>query len=231
MLRSDAGRPRITFYDDSDGPTGGERIELSARVLVNWVSKAANALQEEWDIAPGSRVRLALPPHWRSLYWALAVWSVGGCVVIDSGKGPAVDLLITDDAHFAETSGAPVVLVTLAALARTAAVAVPAGAMDEARELATYPDQFAAWEEPAADDAALSVDGAETAYEAVVPHRDWPAGTRLHTNTDDLAEFLRDTLAAWSLDGSVVLSRGSAEASTRDARRAAEGVTLERGAA
>ncbi len=85
MLGSDPGRPRVTFYEDTPGPTSGERIELSAKVLANWVSKAANALQEEWDLAPGSRVRLDLPPHWRSLYWALAVWSVGATVVLDDG--------------------------------------------------------------------------------------------------------------------------------------------------
>ena len=94
MLRSDPGRPRVTFYEDTPGPTRGERIELSAKVLANWVSKAANALQEEWDLAPGSRVRLALPPHWRSLYWALAVWSVGATVVLDDGDA---DLVVTDD--------------------------------------------------------------------------------------------------------------------------------------
>ena len=56
---------RITCYDDVPGPTAGERIELSGRVIGTWVSKAANALQEEWDLEPGSTVRLAMRPHWR----------------------------------------------------------------------------------------------------------------------------------------------------------------------
>ncbi|MDQ6715007.1 MAG: TIGR03089 family protein, partial [Actinomycetota bacterium] len=46
MLRRDATRPRLTFYDDADGPTRGERIELSAKVLANWVAKGANLLQD-----------------------------------------------------------------------------------------------------------------------------------------------------------------------------------------
>ena len=50
LQRADASRPRITCYDDTDGPSRGERIELSARVLSNWVAKAANALQEEFDV-------------------------------------------------------------------------------------------------------------------------------------------------------------------------------------
>ena len=47
MLAADPGRPRVTYYDDTPGPTQGERIELSAKVLANWVSKAAGALQDE----------------------------------------------------------------------------------------------------------------------------------------------------------------------------------------
>ena len=176
-------------------------------MLSNWVSKAANALQEEWDVAPGSVVRLALPPHWRALYWALAVWSVGGCVAADDAEA---DLLVSDDPALVSAADGPAVLVTLAGLARGSTVAVPAGVMDEARELATY------------------ADGATTAYGSVVPHRDWPAGTRLHTGTHQLADFLRDALAAWAVDGSVVLSRGPGDAAQRQARMAAEGVTLER---
>src|SRR5699024_10741182 len=76
----DSAAPRITCYDDVPGPTAGERIELSGRVLGTWVSKAGNALQEEWDIEPGSVVRLTMQPHWRLLYWAWATWTVGALV-------------------------------------------------------------------------------------------------------------------------------------------------------
>jgi uncharacterized protein (TIGR03089 family) len=228
MLRADPARPRVTFYEDTDGPTRGERIELSARVLANWVSKAANALQDELDVAPGSRVLLALPPHWRSLYWALAVWSVGGTVVADrspgaSGSAPA-DVVVTDDPGLASTAPRAV-LVTLAALARQAAA--PTGdAMDEARELSTHGDQFVAWEEPAGDDVALEVDGATTAYSAVVADLGWPAGPRVHLRATDLGTVLTQALAAWAGDGSVVLSRGDLGAPDLARREDVEGVTL-----
>src|SRR4051812_50149988 len=101
LLRADATRPRVTFYDDEPGPTRGERIELSARVLANWVAKAGNALQEEYDAAPGTVVRLDLPAlHWRTAYWALAVWSVGAAVSLVEGDA---DLTVTDDPQ----AGAP----------------------------------------------------------------------------------------------------------------------------
>jgi uncharacterized protein (TIGR03089 family) len=238
LLRSDAARPRVTFYEDTPGPTSGERVELSARVLANWVSKAANALQDEWDVAPGSLVRLDLPPHWRALYWALAVWSVGGCVVVagedagapgDRGQETAgdtdVDLLVTDDPARSAAAGVPAVLVTLAALARSAPDAVAAGVVDEARELATYADQFAAWEEPSPTDPALRVGGEAAAYDAVVPDPAWPAQTRLHLRTVSLAEALTSALAVWAVDGSLVLARGPVPADGEQARIDAEGVT------
>ncbi|MEO6412044.1 MAG: TIGR03089 family protein [Pedococcus sp.] len=224
MLRSDPARPRVTFYEDSPGPTQGERIELSAKVFTNWVNKAANALQDEWDMAPGSRVRLALPPHWRSLYWALAVWSVGATVVLDDARA---DLVVTDDAEVAAASSVPTVLVTLAALARGASAPVPPGAMDEARELATYADQFSPWEEATPSDLALRDAGREAAYEDVVPQRDWARGVRVHTSETLLGSFLATTLTAWAADGSVVLSRGPEGPSGRAARLTSEGVTLE----
>jgi uncharacterized protein (TIGR03089 family) len=222
MLRSDPGRPRITCYDDTPGPTSGERIELSAKVLANWANKAANALQEEWDLGPGSTVRLALPPHWRTLYWALATWSIGATVVLDDEP---TDLLVTDERSRLEDS-TPAVLVTLAGLARSAPDAVPPGAMDEARELSTYADQFAAWDEPAPNDPALRAGGEDTACGAVVPQRDWPRGVRLHTATSDTSALLADALGAWALDGSLVLSRGPAPDGRRAARLESEGVTV-----
>jgi uncharacterized protein (TIGR03089 family) len=229
ILRSDPAGPRVTFYEDTPGPSRGERIELSGKVLANWVSKAGNALADEYDLGPGSVVRLALPPHWRALYWALAVWSVGGTVDC-AGTLPA-DLLVCSDPHLAATlrpAPGEVVLVTLDALARAHPGPVPAGAMDEARELATYGDQFSAMAEPAPGDLALTTDAAQTAYSDVVPQRDWPAHSRVSL-AGDLAQVLESALAAWAVDGSVVLARSGlhAGADQRPERIASERVTLD----
>ncbi|XVX19313.1 TIGR03089 family protein [Actinomycetota bacterium] len=225
LLADDPAAPRITCYDDTPGPTQGERIELSAKVLANWVSKAANALQEEWDAEPGTVVALALPPHWRALYWALAAWSVGACVSLDD---PAdADVVITDDPDLFESDGIAGALVTLAGLARRSPVPVPSGAMDEAQELATYPDAFEAWAEPDGDDPALRADGADTAYAQVVPAPLEPAGIRVHTATADTRTFLAQCLSAYAAGGSVVLSRGPS--ADRSARLTAEGVGLDLG--
>ena len=230
ILRSDPARPRVTFYEDTPGPTRGERIELSGKVLANWVAKAGNALQDEYDLGPGSLVRLALPPHWRALYWALAVWSVGGTVDCTGGRSP--DLLICSDPAAIAATGEPgpgdVVLVTLASLARAHPGPVPAGAMDEARELATYGDRFTALAEPAPGDPALTVDGVTAAYPGVVPERDWPAGSRVNV-AGDLGQVLVSALAAWAVDGSVVLTRNGLRAgdTSQAERLATERVTLD----
>ncbi|QKE85528.1 TIGR03089 family protein [Arthrobacter sp. NEB 688] len=225
LVASDPGRPRITVYDDTDGPTRGERIELSARVLANWVAKAANLLQDELDAAPGTTVRLALPPHWRTLYWALAAWSVGACVLLPDAPGPA-DVVVTDEpAGVADLDDAEhVVVVTLAALARTAAVDVPSGAVDEAREIATHGDVFEPWEEPEPGAPGLRTATGETPLGDLVP-ADAATVQRAHTGTDDTGRFLALALELLAGDGSVVLTRGTPADDVLASRLAAEGVT------
>lgn len=235
LQRSDAARPRITCYDDTDGPTRGERIELSARVLSNWVAKAANALQEDYDVEPGSRVLLALPPHWRTAYWAFATWAAGGCVVLDASE-PA-EVCISDDRavidEFVERSGAgaAAVLVTLAALARTAEGSVSDGVMDEAAQLATYADQFEPWAEADEDDPALVVDGESVSFADLIHWAgtdavaDLDGEARAHVSTYDTAVFLKILLTTWAGDGSVVLSRGEPSAEVLAGRLATEAVT------
>jgi len=229
ILRSDPAQPRVTFYEDTPGPTQGERIELSGKVLANWISKAGNALQDEYDLGPGSVVRLSMPPHWRAVYWAFAVWSVGA--TLDLVGGPVPNLLICEDPGLLATlQAAPddVVLVSLAALARAHPGPVPAGAMDEARELATYGDQFVSLADPAPEDLALITAGAHTAYREVVPETGWPTKARVSL-AGDLSQVLESTLAAWAVDGSVVLARNGHRAGgePQAERLASERVTLD----
>ena len=140
----DNASPRVTFYERTPGPTDGERIELSGKVLLNWVSKAANLLVEEFDVGTGTQVGLYLPGrHWRAHYWALAAWACGAELVFadcDSEvEAPEADVLIT---CCPQPDVEDQIVVTLAALARSATQPVPVGAFDEAKELSTYPDVF-----------------------------------------------------------------------------------------
>ncbi len=225
ITSADPGRPRITWYDDEPGPTQGERIELSGKVLTNWVSKAANLLQDDAAAGPGTTVGLDLPTHWRAVYWALAAWSVGAEVVIGSAAANA-DVLVTSDPGRAAAHGGDTVLVTLAALARSHPEASSAaGAVDEARELSTHGDRFSPLADPESGDVALSVDGHDTAYaDLVMPRGDWGGAPRIAT-ASPLGVALSECLSAWAADGSVVLLRGPRSDVTD--RLAAEGVTVD----
>jgi uncharacterized protein (TIGR03089 family) len=89
VLRREPAAPLVTYYDD----LSGERTELSATTLANWVAKTANLLQEEFDVGPGSTVAVSLPVHWQTAAVLLGVWSCGAAVLDTAGE---------DDDRFAE---------------------------------------------------------------------------------------------------------------------------------
>lgn len=212
------------MYDDTDSATRGERVELSAKVLANWVAKAANLLQDEFEVGPGVAVALDLPAHWRTLYWAWATWSVGGCVSIGPAHDPHAGVLVTSrwDAGPAGESAPPLIVVTLPALARRSPAPLPEGALDEAADLASWPDTCTPWEEPADDDPALWHRGERTAYGQLV--RDHPGG-RVHLVDPPPLDLLRASVDVWAARGSLVLTRGRPDGATLAAREAAERVT------
>ncbi len=93
-LRRAPAVPLVTAYDDATG----ERVELSAATLANWVAKTANLLQEEFDVGPGSTVAVALPVHWQTAAVLLGVWSCGATVLDtaaeDDGRLDAADVVL-----------------------------------------------------------------------------------------------------------------------------------------
>jgi uncharacterized protein (TIGR03089 family) len=245
LVAADPGRPRVTWYDDVPGPTGGERIELSARVLATWVAKAAGLLTDELGAERGDRLRLDLPAHWRGLYWALAGWRVGTLLEVSAGPVPgAPDILVTDRPGPTSRAGS-VVAVSLPALARRLAPGaldgLPGGTLDEAADLSGQPDVFEPLDPPGADDPAWSHAGRTRTAAALVAdarklaaRSGWTAGARValvapERSDDGPARLLDVALAAWSVDGSLVLTRRTAEGPADDpattARWAAERVT------
>ena len=92
----DPARPLLTHYDDGTG----ERVELSATTLDNWVAKTANLLQDEFDVGPGSTVAVALPMHWQTAAVLLGTWSCGATVIDtaaeDDGRLTGVDVVLAD---------------------------------------------------------------------------------------------------------------------------------------
>lgn len=223
-VATDATRPALTFYDDTP-EGGGERIEISRRVLRTWVAKAANGLQEGLDVQPGSVVLVDLPaPHWRLAYWALAVWSVGATLTLDVHEGADVLVTTDPDGPLAEDCD-EVVAVALPALARDFGRELRSGVMDEAAELASYADNFTAWDEVEAADVALVDEGQRLAYDELLEGLETvPPGARALVTTTDRGLMVRQVLQVLSADGSVVLVRGPVPG-PEDPRLAAEVVT------
>lgn len=191
------GAPALTWYG-----AAGERVELSERVLANWVIKAINLLTDEADAAPGDTVAVDLPMHWRTLVWTLAAWGAGATVTLP-GEAPAVtepDVLISATAA---PVAAPVrIVIALPALAREVED-LPAGAIDGAAELMAQPDVLIT--PPDWDPDAVALGETRHGRLAAEPGVAVPGEGRFLVPAGPLAPGLRTCLAIWSSGGSVVL--------------------------
>jgi uncharacterized protein (TIGR03089 family) len=199
--------PRLTWY----GPDA-ERVELSGRVLDNWVAKTSNLLQDELDAEPGMRLRLDLPAHWKSIIWALAAWQLGMEVVLGPDNA---DLLATSEPDSAEDGFDAIVAVPLPALAMRWPGDLPAGVLDYAAEVRSHGDVFMAHSDPDPGAAAVRGSNGEAVRhdallaEFAAAHE--TSARLLVRAADGLEAALANSLGAWKSDGSVVLVHDDVE--------------------
>ncbi|HET6241098.1 MAG TPA: TIGR03089 family protein [Arthrobacter sp.] len=195
--------PRLTWY----GPNS-ERVELSGRVLDNWVAKTSNLLQDELDAEPGTRLRLDLPAHWKSVILALAAWQLGMEVVFDDAEA---ELLATADPGPGAAAGGfdAVLAVALPALAMRWQGELPSGVVDYAAEVRSHGDVFLPHRDPETSRrAVLTATGTAHTHGELLEgfataHGD---GMRLLVPAGDgLEPALAQSLGAWKGNGSVVL--------------------------
>lgn len=221
------GSPRLTWYGD------GERIDLSGRVLMNGVVKATNLLVAEADVAPGARVTLDLPPHWRTVVWALAAWTAGAEIELvprstargHAGPGPSAhaspgtsgtgDVLVTDrpPAGAAPHQAGVVVAVPLPALAMKFPSPLAGGTIDGAADVMTYPDALG-WLPPLEPERPALASGGMppvthvdllTWARSTAGAEAWPGTPRVLLAEPTSLELLAHTVAALAVDGSLVL--------------------------
>ena len=140
---------------------------------------------------------------------------------------PHADVVVSDDVEVVAAARGPAVLVSLPMLSRGHPT-TPSGAVDEARELATYGDVFDPWEEADPDAVALLVGAEAVSYSTLgVPEPAWGDRPRVLVG-GGLDRVLRQALAAWTADGSVVLVHGTdAKGGDPAGRLASEGVTVD----
>ncbi|MFN3923702.1 MAG: TIGR03089 family protein [Pseudarthrobacter sp.] len=199
--------PRLTWYGPDD-----ERVELSGRVLDNWVAKTSNLLQDELDATPGMRLRMDLPAHWKSMVWALAAWQVGLQTVLDGGTA---DYLATADPEAVEGKYDAVIAVALPALAMRWPGALAAGCLDYAAEVRSHGDVFMAHAEPdPAGFALVAGDGRTHSHQDLLSSfaARHDEGVRLHVPAGNgLEGALSNALGAWQHGGSVVMTHPKVE--------------------
>jgi uncharacterized protein (TIGR03089 family) len=205
-LAADGGRPRLTWYGDD-----GERVELSGAVLANWASKTVNLLVEEFDAAPGTRIVVDLPVHWRTAVWALAAWRAGATVSLPDADPARPDVVVTDSPDRWADAGADLVAVSLPALARRYDGDLPSGAIDAASAVMTYGDAIG-WvpEVDPGGDALVTAAGA-VGHKDLVPEPGDGARV-LVDGRGAVADVLRDLLGVWAGGGSVVLASAATAA-------------------
>lgn len=210
-LAADPGAPLVTFYDDESG----ERAELSAKSLGNWVAKTHFLLLDELALAPGDRACVRLPVHWLAAPILLGCWFAGLEVVTAPEQA---DVVIADAVSLAGMDLAAVedvFSVSLLSMARPSTP--PPGASDYATSVRPMPDNWASVrtqagaEVPALDGltrAEVATAAAETAQ-----RRGLQPGGRLLWTPDWAQGGAADTgwtaalLAPLAVGGSVVLVR------------------------
>ncbi|RKN48473.1 AMP-dependent synthetase [Micromonospora endolithica] len=227
--------PLLTYLDDATG----ERVDLGASELGDWAARCAGLLRDGCGLAPGSRVAVLLPPHWRTAAVLLGAWSVGmavsfrprataGLPVLEPGGDRPYDAVFVtperlDDWLEDVPEGAHRYLVGTGPVPRAD---VPAGWLDWSTEVLRHGDDAPAYAAVRASDPATP-DG--TSYGAwgslaaeVAGQIGLRAGDRLLVDATEHEQPLKWLLAPLSAGASVVLC---ADAATAAAHRAAERAT------
>ncbi len=159
-LHSAPGRPFVTMYDEATG----ERVELSVTTFDNWVCKLANLFRAEWDLDPGQRMSISLPPHWQSMAVIVAAWACGLSVTLGPDDMAAASV-VGPEALAGPTPPGVVLACALRPLGRPFTTPLPPGWLDFALEVPAQPDALLLPYPVAPEEAAL-VTSAGTATHA-----------------------------------------------------------------
>ena len=224
VLAARPTQPLVTFYDEARG----ERSELSARSLGNWVAKTHFLLGDELGLGVGDAAFVDLPEHWISVPALLGCWTAGLEVVTDPARATVA---FVQPSSSSRAKGVPDVFAVAPDSAAVGfADAPPDGTRDYVTAVRPQPDAWASVHSPAGDsDPAL--DGQSRSAVAA-----WAATRAAELGLDEGARLLTsrnwtggpdwvDTLLApLAVIGSIVIVRNAAAADI-DRRAQQERVT------
>ena len=228
-VTGDPASPLLTFYDDASG----ERAELSAKSLGNWVAKTHFLLLDELGCTVGDRAFVALPPHWLAAPILLGCWFAGLEVVSDPSSAAVVfaDADSLARLHGELSKADEVFAVSLLSMARPAPA--PPGATDFTTAVRPQPDKWPTVRAQAghADAALDGADRAEVVGQAaeIAAEVGLAEGGRLMWTSEqfDPRGWLTTLVAPLTVHGSAVLVR-NADVARLETRATAERVTVSR---
>ena len=143
--------PLVTYYDLGTG----ERTELSAVTVTNWVNKTCHLLVDEYGLDLGDVVELDVarthPGHWVTICVELACWSLGVTLAVDDGADADAGVrlvvagpLYSTAADHATELGADLLACSLHPMGLPFAERLPDGVADFSLEVRGQPDQYEA---------------------------------------------------------------------------------------
>jgi uncharacterized protein (TIGR03089 family) len=150
VLAAEPSRPLVTFYDDATG----ERVELSARSLANWVAKTHFLLTDALGLGVGNTAAVRLPAHWLAVPVLFGCWSAGLALTDDVG---AADVAFVDEDSALDAAGVPdVFAISRASAVRGFGSTPPERCEDFVLAVRPQPDAWASVQPPAGpQDAAI----------------------------------------------------------------------------
>jgi len=225
LLAAEPGRPFVTYYDEASG----ERSELSAKSLANWVAKTHHLLGTELGLGAGDTALIALPAHWISVPALLGCLTAG--LALTTKAAEAQVAFVSPETAPGAAGIADVYAVAPDSAAVGLGVAVPAGVQDYVVSVRPQEDKW-----PGVRFAATAADPCfgELSREAVAADAVRRAGelgldrgTRVLSTRDWVGydDWLDTLLAPLAVGGSVVYVRNCADPAVLQRRAAQERVT------
>lgn len=227
LLAAEPARPFVTYYDEASG----ERSELSAKSLANWVAKTHHLLGDELGLGVGDTALLALPAHWISVPILLGCLTAGLALTDDPGDDAAV-AFVSPESATAAARALDVYAVAPAAAAVGLRDAPPEGVNDYVSAVRPQADKWPSVQLVAGDAdpclpgrsrAQVSALAAERARTLGLETRGRLLSTR---NWSGATDWIDTVLAPLAVGGSVVLVRNCTDDTVLRRRVEQERVTV-----
>jgi len=221
LLAAEPSRPFVTYYDEASG----ERSELSAKSLANWVAKTHHLLTGELGLGVGDTALLALPAHWISVPILLGCLTAGLAL---TEEGPADVAFVAPETLPAAAAVGDVYAVAPASAAVGFATGAPAPATDYVAAVRPQPDKWpsvhlaAGPDDPALPGETRGALAARAAATGLAP------GARVLTTREwrGAQDWVDTVLAPVAVRGSVVLVGHCADEGVLERRFAQERATV-----